>query len=215
MVEVLSASVVTVLRSEIISGELKGGTRLKEEAIAARFGLSRVPVREALHQLEREGFAFAAKYKGVTVAERPAEVVIELMQVRRGLEVLAAQLAAKRFGGDAADELRAVVAMGRSEADARHIDELPQLILKFHDLVAEASGNQQLVTRLRSIFGQVAWGFEQNIGDRLESSWNDHAAIAAAIISGSPIQAALLMDEHILKDEDIYRRSIEEQQNRM
>ena len=203
-----SASVLSALRSEIISGMLPGGTRLKEDVLAARFEVSRVPVREALRQLESEGFVVAEKYKGVTVAERSTEVVIELMQVRRGLEVLAAQLAAQRCGGEQAAELRAVVRLGRSEGEAGHIDQLPPLIREFHRLIARASGNSLLETLIDRFLDQTAWGFEQEIEERVESSWNDHGAVAAAILSGSPVQAGLLMEEHILKDETIYRRSV-------
>ena len=202
-----SAAVLRVLRSEIISGVLPGSTRLKEDVLAARFEVSRVPVREALRQLESEGFVVAEKFKGVTVAERSAEVVIELMQVRRGLEVLAAQLAAQRNGGDQAAELQAVVSRGRSEGQAGNIDQLPPLIREFHRLVARASGNSLLETMVDRFIDQTAWGFEQEIEERVESSWNDHGAVLAAILAGSPVQAGLLMDEHILKDEVIYRRS--------
>jgi DNA-binding GntR family transcriptional regulator len=202
-----SASVLGALRTEIISGVLPGGTRLKEDVIAARFDVSRVPVREALRQLESEGFVVAEKFKGVTVAERSSEIVIELMQVRRGLEVLASQLAAQRAGGEQADDLQAVVRLGRSQGRAGNIDQLPPLIRQFHRLVARASGNSLLETMIDRFLDQTAWGFEQEIADRVESSWNDHGAIAAAILAGSPIQAGLLMDEHILKDEAIYRRS--------
>jgi DNA-binding GntR family transcriptional regulator len=203
-----SASVLRALRSEIISGALPGGARLKEDVLAARFDVSRVPVREALRQLESEGFVVAEKFKGVTVAERSTEVVIELMQVRRGLEVLAAQLAAQRNGGEQAAELRAVVDQQRLAGQAGHIEELPPLIREFHRLVARASGNGLLETMIDRFLGQTAWGFEQEIAERVESSLNDHAVVAAAILAGSPVQAGLLMDEHILKDEAIYRRSI-------
>jgi DNA-binding GntR family transcriptional regulator len=202
-----SAAVLSALRSEIISGVLPGGTRLKEDVLAARFDVSRVPVREALRQLESEGFAVAEKFKGVSVADRSTEVVIELMQVRRGLEVLAAQLAAQRRGGEQAADLQAVVSRGRSEGQAGNIGQLPPLIREFHRLVARASGNSLLETMIDRFLDQTAWGFEQEIEERVESSWNDHGAIAASILSGSPVQAGLLMDEHILKDEAIYRRS--------
>lgn len=201
------ASVLKALRAEIIANTLPGGTRLKEDVIAARFDVSRVPVREALRQLESEGFVVAEKYKGVTVAESSTEVVIELMQIRRGLETLAAQLAARRRGGDQAGALQSVVAQGRAEGEAGHIAELPPLIHEFHRLVARASGNERLAQMIERLLEQTAWGFEQEIEDRVASSWSDHGAVAAAILAGSPMQAGLLMDEHIEKDEAIYRRS--------
>ena len=201
-----SVSILTVLRAEIIDGTIPAGTRLKEEAIAARFGVSRVPIREALLQLESEGFIHTAKYKGATVSTRSVHEVVELMQVRRGLEVLAASLAAEARGGEQADALRAVVARGRRAGDAGAVDELPPLILEFHQIVARASGNSELVRMLDGLLQRIAWGFELDIEDRIDTSWADHAAIATAILGGSPVQAGYLMDEHIRKDERIYRR---------
>ena len=203
----LPSSVAQALRTEIISGELRGGQRLKEDVLAARFGVSRVPVREALRQLESEGFVVAEKFKGVTVAEHSVDVVVELMQVRRGLEVLAASLAADVRGGEVAADLQEVVAQGTSAGRARDISALPPLILQFHQLVARAAGNRRLERMIDRLLEQTAWGFEQEIEDRIESSWRDHATIAAAILDGARVQASYLMDEHILKDELIYRRT--------
>lgn len=203
------ASLLSALRAEIIAGDLPGGTRLKEEEIAARFGVSRVPVREALRQLESEGFAVAERYKGVTVADRSTHVVVELMQVRRGLEVMAAGLAADRRGGEVADELRTVVDRGARAGREHQIEALPPLILEFHQLVARASGNRQLEQLIDRLLEQTAWGFEQEIEERVDSSWRDHASIAAAVLDGSRMQASFLMDEHILKDETIFRRSFD------
>lgn len=199
-------SILAVLRAEIIDGTLPAGARLKEEVIASRFGVSRVPVREALLQLESEGFVDAEKYKGAAVSTRSQQHVIELMQVRRGLEVLAASLAAERRGGDQADELGAVVERGRRAGIAGALAELPPLILEFHQSVVRAAGNAELARMLDGLLQRIAWGFELEIEDRVATSWSDHAAIATAILGGSPVQAGYLMDEHIRKDERIYRR---------
>jgi DNA-binding GntR family transcriptional regulator len=201
-----SVSILTVLRAEIIDGTIPAGARLKEEAIAARFGVSRVPIREALLQLESEGFIHTEKYKGATVSTRSQRDVVELMQVRRGLEMLAASLAAEAHGGDQVENLRAVVERGRRAGDAGAVDELPPLILEFHQVVARAAGNTELARMLDGLLQRIAWGFELEIEDRIDTSWADHAAIATAILGGSTMQAAYLMDEHIRKDERIYRR---------
>jgi DNA-binding GntR family transcriptional regulator len=201
-----SDSIVTVLRAEIIDGTLSAGSRLKEEAIASRFGVSRVPIREALLQLESEGFINTEKYRGATVSARSERDVVELMQVRRGLEVLAASLAAEARGGAEADNLRAIVDRGRRAGESGAVDQLPPLILQFHEIVARASGNAELARMLDGLLRRIAWGFELEIEDRIDTSWADHAAIATAILGGSPVQAGYLMGEHILKDEVIFRR---------
>ena len=201
-------SVVDRLRQSIISGELAPGERLIEYTIAEQFGVSRVPVREALRQLESEGFVTSERYRGATVSSTSTRDTIELMQVRRGLEVLAARQAAELRGGSCADGLRSVVQRGQEAGRLHQVERLPPLIMEFHELVATASGNRQLETMLERVRQRIAWGFELDIEDRIDSSWADHAAIATAILSGSPVQAGYLMDEHILKDEQLYRRKV-------
>lgn len=201
-------SVVDRLRQAIIDGELAAGERLVEDTIAEQFGVSRVPVREALRQLESEGFVTSERYRGATVSSTSTRDTVELMQVRRGLEVLAARQAAQLRGGSCAEALQSVVERGR-EAGRRHqVELLPPLIMEFHELVAQASGNRQLQQMLERVLQRIAWGFELDIEDRIDSSWADHAAIATAILSGSPVQAGYLMDEHILKDEQLYRHKV-------
>lgn len=195
------ASVLKAIRAEIIAGTLARGSRLKEDALAERFGVSRVPVREALRQLETEGFVESEKFKGVRVADSSTEVVIELMQIRRGLEVLAAELAARRHGGECAELLRAVGHEERSDQEV----EAQSPRFAFHGLVARASGNSRLETMIEHLIHQTAWAFERVTQDEVASSSDDHTAVAGAILRGASVQAGLLMDEHLRRDEAIYR----------
>nr|WP_246461025.1 GntR family transcriptional regulator [Nocardia transvalensis] len=193
--------IAQTLREEILTGRLAPGDRLREADLAARFGVSRVPVREALSQLQSEGFVTLVRYRGATVSATSGSAARELIQIRRGLEVLAAQLAAERRGGDVADDLARVVELGRSAAvNLAHADH-PPLVLRFHTLVVEAAGNHQLRLMLDPLLRRVSWIFDQHLRERSHDSWSDHAAIAQAILSGSPVQAGYLMGEHIAKDE--------------
>lgn len=197
------ATVADALRDDILAGRLSPGDRLREVDLAERFGVSRIPVREALSQLQSEGFVTLVRYRGATVSAPSGSAARELVQIRRGLEVLAAQLAARNRGGAMAGELERAVELGRA-ADARHAhDDLPSLTLRFHTLVAEASGNQQLQVMLEQILERVSWIFGQRLDTRTHTSWSDHAAIAQAILAGSPVQAGYLMDEHIARDEEL------------
>lgn len=201
--------IADALRDAIIRGRLKPGERLREEMVAKEHGVSRVPVREALRRLESEGFVTRTQYHGASVSQTSRRDSLELMQVRRGLEVMAARLAAESRGGDFADELLDVVERGRSAGRAQRVDQLPGLIMAFHELVAQASGNRQLSLTLERVLQRIAWGFQLDIVRRIDSSWHDHATIAAAILNGSPVQAGFLMDEHIMKDELLYRARLD------
>jgi DNA-binding FadR family transcriptional regulator len=58
---------------------------------------------------------------------------------------------------------------------------------------------------LDRVLQRIAWGFKLDLEHRIDASWSDHAAIASAILNGSPVQAAFLMSEHAGKDEAVYR----------
>ena len=189
-----------------MSGDLKPGDRVREDAVAEEHGVSRVPVREALSRLESEGFISLTPYRGATVSTSSQHDSLELMQIRRALETMAARLAAANHGGSVAGELLQVVELGTEAGRQENLPELPPLIMKFHELVATASGNKQLEIMLERVLQRIAWGFELDLHARIGSSWADHSAIANAILHGSPMQAALLMDEHIEKDELLYRQ---------
>ena len=194
------------LRTAIISGRLRAGERLVEDVVADEHGVSRVPVREALRRLESEGFVTLTPYRGASVSGSSHRDVVEHMQIRRGLEALAAQLAAEARGGDVREELELAVERGRVACLEHRVEELPTLMMEFHQLVARASGNTQLQRLLDRVLQRISWGFQLDLEHRLEASWSDHAAIARAILNGSPMQAALLMSEHAGKDEVVFRR---------
>jgi len=198
--------IADAVRSEIISGRLRAGERLPEEVIAKEHQVSRVPVREALRRLESEGFVTLTQFHGARVSQTSWSDSFELMQVRRGLEALAARLAADRHGGEQAEALKQVVQRGTDAGREQRLDELPALILEFHRLVAKASANRQLETMLERVLQRISWGFELDLYARIDSSWRDHSVIAMAILSGSSTQAGFLMDEHIAKDELLYER---------
>jgi DNA-binding GntR family transcriptional regulator len=197
--------VAQALREDILSGRLAPGDRLREVDLAEQFHVSRVPVREALSHLQNEGFVTLVRYRGATVSDLSGPAALELVQIRRGLEVLAAELAAQQRGGAVADELTRIVELGRSAHIGAADDELPSLITRFHTLVAEASGNRQLAQMIEQILERVSWIFGRQLRARTEESWSDHAAIALAILNGSPVQAGYLMGEHIAKDESLLR----------
>ncbi|WP_045824638.1 GntR family transcriptional regulator [Williamsia herbipolensis] len=184
--------IARVVREDILAGRLAAGERLVEEALAKQFGVSRVPVREALGQLEGEGFVTIVRYRGATVSTSLRKDNRELLEVRRGLEVLAARLAAGRRGGEVADELAAYARPARLPDRDGAPTSRP-----FHDLVAIAAGNDQLREMLATVSRRVAWG----LGDDPEASEYDHAALAQAILGGSEVQAGFLMDEHLRRDE--------------
>ena len=191
-------TVTHALREDILAGRLSAGERLIEDALAKQYGVSRIPVREALTRLQSEGFVNIVRNKGATVSDAMLKGGRELLEIRRGLETLSAQLAAQNHGGSVMRELTAI-----ADGEAIEDDHTP-----FHELVAEASGNQQLVEMLKSINLRVQWG----LGHNPEASSGDHRILAMAIVKGSATQAGYLMDEHLRRDERYFAEKFDHDQ---
>jgi DNA-binding GntR family transcriptional regulator len=203
--------IADAVRGQILAGALSAGSRIREERLAADHGVSRVPVREALQRLEQEGYLVLTPRRGATVASPSPGRALELMAIRRTLEVLAAQLAAERRAGRHAAELQSLVAAGTKAVRGKDLDQLPELIEQFHDLVAVASGNGELAELLAQLRSRVRWMFEVDLAERQQEAWADHAAIVEAILAGDTGLAGRRMDEHVAHDERDYRRKASRQ----
>lgn len=94
------------LRGEILEGRLPPGTRIRQEAVASDFGVSRIPVREALSQLEREGLITNVPHAGARVARLDLQEHLEIYRIREALEPIAIAESATRLTPEQLDELR-------------------------------------------------------------------------------------------------------------
>jgi DNA-binding GntR family transcriptional regulator len=104
-----------------------------------------------------------------------------------------------------ANELTHLVRRGNRAVRSRAHRVLPELINEFHELVAVASGNEELIELLGQVRDKVRWMFEVDLPERSQDSWTDHALILEAILAGAAETAAQRMDVHVAKDELLYR----------
>lgn len=109
-------TVCTAIRDDIVSGVFGPGGRLTEEVLARRYGVSRVPVREALRTLESEGFVTTRRHAGACVAEPTEQEAADLLELRMLLEPLAAARAARRRTEAHLRVLRGLVRLGQERA---------------------------------------------------------------------------------------------------
>ena len=91
--EPVAFQIVRSLREDILDGVLAPGLQIRQEALAERFGVSRVPVREALRRLEAEGLVTTELHKGAFVSSRSLDEVEEMLDIRIALELRALKLA--------------------------------------------------------------------------------------------------------------------------
>ena len=136
-----SDQTVSRLRKEILEGEISPGKLLAESAVAQRLGVSRVPVREALFALEREGLVEFSATGRAYVKDLSPHDFEELYVLRLALEPVAARLAAAALRKDAS-RLEANI---KATSKALTLLEVTHLDLDFHEIILEASGNARLL----------------------------------------------------------------------
>ncbi|MDQ3390978.1 MAG: GntR family transcriptional regulator [Actinomycetota bacterium] len=193
----LRQAVLDALRSAIIDGTYLPGERLVEEEIAARFDVSRNPTREALHALSVEGFVEIEPRRGARVATMNARRAGELFEVRAPLEGLVARLAAQRRTPADLVHLRDVLGAGTAAAAEGRLDELPALNTEFHMSLAAAAGNELLAGTLARLSDIIRWVYAARISMRSTRSWDEHAAIVAAVADRDAERAERRGAEHI------------------
>jgi DNA-binding GntR family transcriptional regulator len=144
-------AVLEQLRRAIITGDLSPGSPIRQDALAKRFGVSRVPVREALKILEGEGQVLYRPHKGYLVAKLDHEEVRELYHIRRLLEEEAIRLAIPNFTDEQLDELEGL-AKQMSELEPEDIERLAALNRDFHFGFFRPCGLPRLVKQIRLLW---------------------------------------------------------------
>ena len=192
------------IREAIASGELKPGDQIVEAAMAARIGVSRSPVREALRQLEQQGLVESVPNKGTYVAALGPADVEEIVLLRGALEGLAARLAADRMGRRDVRALEDIVQrMERHTGPGPHEESaFIEADAEFHSALVRFSGHRRL-QRMWSELDPFIWlltvnreGVRRN--ERPAMS-REHRALLETLASGEPEVAQHAVWAHITR----------------
>ncbi|MFJ5225168.1 GntR family transcriptional regulator [Streptomyces sp. NPDC088400] len=189
-------SVCTAIRDDIVSGLFERGSRLTEEQLARRYGVSRVPVREALRTLESEGFVTTRRHAGACVAEPSEQEAGDLLEVRLLLEPLGAARAAQRRTEAHLKVLRGLVRLGQERARRGQGEDLRSLDAWFHETLAQASGSPGLIALLTQTRHKIAWMYVAEQPAHPVESWAEHGAIVDAVARGDAERARALTALH-------------------
>ena len=194
----LSDRVFAELRAGILNGRFRPGERLVEEKLSPEYGVSRVPMREAIKRLQAEGLATAAEDgRGAVVTQLSPEAVEELVEARAVLEGLNARFAARHRDAAVVQRLREVLARGNIAATSASAAELASLNGEFHDLLSRAGATRVLPDLIRPLRERTNLVFRLNSTERAEEDWREHAMILAAVVDGDEELAALLAARHV------------------
>lgn len=195
----LSSRLYEELRRGVITGVYSQGQRLTEQSLAAELGVSRIPLREALPQLEVEGFIQSFPRRGVVVSRWTDEAVHHVFDVRIALEGQAARLAARRAADGKAELDRLWERLEESEAQIRAGDALAvaQANADFHQEVVAATGNALMSSLMAAVAGRLVWMFYLSIRSDPTSPSPEHRAVTQAIADGNELLAESIMLAHI------------------
>ena len=193
------------LEALILSGELAPGSRLNEVALAARLGLSRGPLREALRGLERDGLVTAGPAgQGMSVRRIEPEELAELYDMRALLQgFILARLAERAAAGTLrpglTGDLQAQVAVMEANAAAGDAAAYYQGNLAFHEALHEAAGHRRAATLYGSLLRESHLARQRSLShpDRMRESNAEHAAMLAAVVAGDPARARALGEAHV------------------
>ena len=191
------------LRNVIVSSDIyrsRTDIRLDERQLAQDFGISRTPVREAMAQLEREGFVRSVPRRGVYVVRKTKREVIELIQAWAALESMAARLITETASDDDIAGLRRMFATFEGDRLHAKLDEYSEVNIRFHQTIIELSGNQVLIKLAENLFTHMRMIRGQTIGedDRADRSIHDHMNIITALEARDTRRAEELVRQHAL-----------------
>lgn len=188
------------IEERIVTGVYAPGMRLDEQDLAADFGVSRTPIREALIQLASIGLVDIRPRRGATVPEMSADKLCEMFEVMAELESMCGRLAARRILP--AEQARLQEAHHACEAarDAGKPDLYYQLNEVFHRCIYDASHNGFLAEQATALHRRLRpyRRLQLRVRNRMASSFSEHAAIVEAIIAGRGDQAAELLRSHVI-----------------
>lgn len=185
------------LRDGIIEGELKPGTRLLERELSERLEVSRIPIREALPQLEAEGLITTVPRRGSMVTQLTLRDIDELFDLRTSLDVLAARLASNQARTGSAEGLRQAFARAELATTDGSPAEIAAANAAFHQAIVALSANRLLDTMMAPINARVRWLFRLTSDRDPGMLCTEHRELHDAICHGDTELAASLAFVHV------------------
>ena len=193
----------TALKDVIVSLDIydqPDEVRLDERQLASDLGISRTPVREAMAQLEREGFVRSVPRRGIYVVRKSKREVIEMITAWAALESMAARLITTNATTDEIAALRKMFATFENGEARAHLDEYSEVNIEFHQTIIRMSKNGVLTDLAENLFTHMRMIRRKTIGeqDRVDRSIRDHINIIEALEARDTERAEDLVRNHAL-----------------
>ena len=204
----LSADAVTEsLRALILDGTLASGLQLRQEELAQRFGVSRIPVREALGRLQAEGLVEHFANRGSVVASRSIDDLLETLDIRIALETRAVRLALPNL---AARDFRAAREVMRRYDESESPRQWTELNLEFHLILYRPCGRPRLVRMIEELVRGISTHLRQHISHTVgrRNPQAEHKDILKACVEGNADLAVKLTEQHIERTKSALKAAV-------
>ena len=209
----LGEHVFESLKQAINQGNITAGEWLVESHIAETLGISRTPVREAIHKLEREELIERQPRGGFTVLGLNRSDIEETFGIRSVLEGYAARLAAQKHKKEELEPLEKKIKEFQKALDRKKMNELTAINTEFHDLLYALSKSPKLISIINSLRDQIYRFRKMNLKEEkfAATSNQDHIQMLQSIRNRNAESAERLTREHILKGREIVLKEFDKQ----
>ena len=196
--------VFNTLRKAILTGQLKPGDRLMEVHLANKLGVSRTPIREAIHKLEQEGLVTMVPRRGAEVAKITERSLQDVLEVRRALDVLSVELACERISEDELEQLKKACRQFEEATHSGDTTAIAKADVAYHDIIVQATGNQrlqQLVNHLAEQMYRYRFVYLKDVSQH-EKLVEEHREILECILQRDKKKASEAAKKHIDNQEN-------------
>lgn len=198
--ELHSTSIAAQLEAEIVEGTIKAGEKLDEQTLTKRFGVSRTPIREALHELVARSLAERVPYRGVLVIDITKERIEEMFEAMGEIEALCGRFAAERMTVSERIELEALHRRMSELAASGDATAYEATNSEFHQLIFQASHNADLIELANTLRLKLAPFRKSQLKshDRMKRSNVEHEAIVSALLDRESKRAEKALRRHLV-----------------
>ena len=192
----LKEQIAASMRGQILTGIIEPGQRIKEEEVAAQYGVSRGPIRDVFLELGKEGLVHAVPYKGLTVRELPTEQVRKIyVRTRREIEKLALSRGFPTWTPKDYKALDRILISMRITAEMEDLTEFVQHDMEFHRFVIDHDKSDDLVPVWTPLVSTMALPYSRHAS--LMESYQEHLEIVDALKKDNVSEAVALLVKHI------------------
>src|SRR5215211_5694350 len=194
----IAAAVAENLRHRILDGDFKAGFPLRQDALANEFGVSRIPIREALMQLEAEGLVKIHPHRGAIVSELSTEEIEELFELRAILEPRLLKASAPRLAESDYERLNAILQEFSLALEAQHVSRWGELNTELHMVLYRHAGQPRSLAIVANLLQECDrhTRLQLSLAGKRERAETEHAELIRLCAGGKVREACALLKTH-------------------